>query len=186
MRIVRLTPDRVRVFLSECDLSEMQIDIEGLTPDAPGLDVFLRDILEEVKRETGFSLGDGRVLAEATPEENGIVIDLSHIPEEKRSTRDVTRIVKKESVVFEFSGFEALSELLKHISAHNLLNMRLYSLKGNFYMAVPKRRVPALMYEYSLKNNKSSVAEIKLSEHGRFIAGGYRLMYMGAMLKKIN
>ena len=93
---------------------------------------------------------------------------------------------KKESMVFEFSSFDTLSELLKHISAHNLLNMRLYSLKGNFYMAVPKRRVPALMYEYSLKSNKSSVAEIKLSEHGRFIAGGYRLMHMGAMLKKIN
>ena len=186
MKIVRLTPDRVRVFLSECDLSEMQIDIGGLTPDSPRLDVFLRNILEEVKRETGFSLGDGRVLAEATPEENGIVLDLSHIPEGKRTARDVTKPAKKESMVFEFSSFDTLSELLKHISAHNLLNMRLYSLKGNFYMAVPKRRVPALMYEYSLKSNKSSVAEIKLSEHGRFIAGGYRLMHMGAMLKKIN
>ena len=186
MKIVRLTPDRVRVFLSEYDLSEMQIDIDGLTPDSPRLDVFLRDILEEVKRETGFSLGDGRVLAEAMPEENGIVLDLSHIPEGKKPTVDSVKVPKKESIVFEFASFDALAELLKHISAQSLLNMRLYFSKEKFYMAVPKRRVPALMYEYSLKSSRSSVAECKLSEYGRFIAGGYRLMSIRTMLKKIN
>ena len=186
MKIVKLASDRVRVFISESDLYKMHIDISGLTPDSPELNAFLGEILAEVKKETGFSLTDGRVLAEATPEEKGIILDFSHIPEEKRQTQELVKSVKKESVVFEFLGFEALAEMLKNVSGQCLLNMRLYSAKDKFYLAVPKRRVPAIMYEYSLKNSKSHIAESKLLEHGRFVAGGYRLMSIRAMLKKIN
>lgn len=186
MKIVKLASDRVRVFISESDLFKMHIDISGLTPNSPELNAFLGEILAEVKKETGFSLTDGRVLAEATPEEKGIILDFSHIPEGQRQTQEIVKPIKKESVVFEFLGFETLVEMLKNVSGQSLLNMRLYSSKGKFYLAVPKRRVPAIIYEYSLKNSKSNIAESKLMEYGRFIAGGYRLMSMKAMLKKIN
>ncbi len=183
MKIVRLTPDRVRVFLTVADLLNMKIDSGDLTPDSPQLSLFLYEILEAVKEETGFSLADGQVVAEATPKEDGIVLELSHISgREQKSVRNI----KRDSVIFEITGFDALSSLLKNIQTAHLLNMRLYFCDENYYVAVPKRRVPAIMYEYALKSRKSAVAESKIAEYGRLIAGGYRLMCMASALKKIN
>jgi len=185
MKIVRLTAHRVRVFISEGDLLDMHMDLEHLTPDSPELNVFLGEILKEVREETGFSVSDGKVLAEATPDRKGIILDFCHIPE-KEKEQDSSRAHKRESIVFELSGFEPLAEMLKNISGHQVLGMRLYSMGEKFYVSVPKKRAPAIMYEYSLKNSKSPVAESKLSEYGRLVAGGYGLMQIGAMLKKIN
>lgn len=180
MKIVKLTSDRVRVFLSPGDLLDMKIDSGTLTPDSPQLSLFLYEILEAVKVETGFSLADGQVVAEATPRADGIVLELSH-------TRDAAqKAVKRDSVIFELSDFEALSSMLKNIQSAHLLNMRLYFCDGNYYIATPKRRIPAIIHEYALKSSKSGVAESKIAEHGRLIAGGYRLICMASALKKIN
>lgn len=181
MKIVKLTGDKVRVFLTACDLLDMKIDSKTLKPDSPGLSLFLYEILEAVKQETGFSLEDGQVVAEATPKEDGIVLELSHTED-----REKGKPLKKDSVVFEIAGFEALSNFLKNIQTIYLLNMRLYLCDGNYYVAVPKRRVPAIIYEYALKCRKSAVAESKIAEYGRLVAGGYRLMCMATALKKIN
>lgn len=183
MKIVRLAPDRVRVFLTGGDLLNMHIDSGTLSPDSPRLSLFLYEILEAVKEETGFSLQDGQVVAEAIPKEDGIILELSHLAGREQKP---VKNVKKDSIIFEITGFDELSELLKNIQTVHLLNMRLYFAGGNYYVAVPKRRVPAILCEYSLKSQKSAVAEYKIAEYGRLIAGGYRLMCMAAALKKIN
>lgn len=183
MKIVKLAQDRVRVFLTLADLLNMKMDTETLTPDSPQLSLFLYEILEAVKAETGFSLADGQVVAEATPKEDGIILELSHL--EGREQK-VVKPIKKDSMIFEITGFEALSSLLKNIQTAYLLNMRLYFCDGNYYMATPKRRVPAIIYEYALKCRKSAIAESKIAEYGTLVAGGYRLMCMASALKKIN
>jgi len=184
MKIVKLEPDRVRVFISEGDLSDMKIDIDAITPDSPVLSVFLCHILEAVKEETGFSASDGQIIAEATPKPGGIILDLSHSKKEKACNE--AKCMKKDSIMFEITDFDCLSEMLKNIPPTYLLGMRLYTYGNNFYVAVPKRRIPALIYEYSLKNRKSTVAESKIAEYGQLVAGGYRLISMASMLKKIN
>ena len=181
MKIVKLAGDRVRVFLTMADLIDMKIDSSKISPDSPSLSLFLYEILEAVKEETGFSLNGGQVVAEATPKEDGFVLELSRLEDKEKA-----KPVKKDSIVFEISGFDALSGFLKNIQVACLLNMRLYFCDGNYYMAVPKKRVPAIIYEYALKSRKSAVAESKIAEYGRFIAGGYRLMCMASALKKIN
>lgn len=183
MKIVKLTPDRVRVFLTSGDLLDMKIDAGTLAPDSPRLSLFLYDILEAVKEETGFSLAGGQVVAEAIPKADGIILELSHSTGKEPKT---AKNIKKDSVIFEIKGFEPLSEMLKNIHTAHLINMRLYFCDGNYYVAVPKRRVPAILWEYSLKNRREAVAEAKIAEYGQLIAGGYRLMCMAANLKKIN
>ncbi len=182
MKIVKLAHDRVRVFLTVGDLLEMKIDSGTLTPESPQLSLFLYEILEAVKEETGFSLQDGQVVAEATPKDDGIILELSHLEGKEQRVKPI----KKDSIIFEITGFEALSSMLKNIQAAYLLNMRLYFCDGNYYVAVPKKRVPAIIYEYALKSQKSAIAESKIAEYGRLIAGGYRLMCMASALKKIN
>ena len=93
---------------------------------------------------------------------------------------------KNESAVFEFLSFDNLMGLIKNISPVYLVPMRLYSYSDKFYLAVPKRHIPILIYEYSFKNKKSPVAESVLSEYGKLLAGGYKLMKMATGLKKLN
>lgn len=182
MKIVKLTRDRVRVFLTVGDLLEMKVDSGKLTPDSPQLSLFLYEILEAVKEETGFSMQDGQVIAEATPKDDGIILELSHLEDREQRVKPI----KKDSIMFEITGFEELEALLKNIQTAHLLNMRLYFCDGNYYVAVPKKRVPAIMHEYALKSQKSAMAESKIAEYGRLIAGGYRLICMASALKKIN
>lgn len=182
MKIVRLEPDRVRVFLSELDLFSMNIDIDSITPDSPKLSLFLYEVLDAVKAQTGFSLEDGQVIAEATPKPDGIVLELFRAKKEA----DTAKVVKRDCVIFEIEDFESLSLMLKNVASAFLLNMRLYLLDGVFFVAVPRRRIPPIIYECSIKNRKVRTFEAYLSEYGKLIAGGYRLMCMAAALKKIN
>ena len=73
---------------------------------------------ETVKEETGFTLGDGKVVAEATPDAGGIILELIELKREQK--------IKRDSTIFEFTGFDALSQMLRHIGAQYLFYMRLY------------------------------------------------------------
>ena len=182
MKIVKVEPDRVRVFLTEVDLFSMNIDIESITPDSPKLSAFLCDVLAAVKAQTGFSLEGGQVVAEATPSPHGIILELFKAKKEA----DVVKAVKRDSVVFEIADFDSLSLMLKNMPAAYLFNMRLYILDDAFYVAVPKKRIPPIILEYSIKNRKIRTFEAYLGEYGRLVAGGYRLICMAAALKKMN
>lgn len=178
MKIIRLAADKVKVILSGSDLLGMNIDAKALSPSSPELDLFLCQVLEAVREETGFSASSGQVIAEAALKESGLVLTLS----QKRPALPA----KIEYVMFELSGFDSLCGMLQNVSPLYLASMRLYQKDGAFYLAVPRRRIPAIIYEFSLKNRRSALSESIIREHGTFLAGGYRLLCMAKALKKIN
>lgn len=183
MKIVKLESDRIKVILSESDLESMHINPQTLSPSSPELTLFLCEVMTAVKKETGFSLEQGQALVEATKSDDGIVLIISRTSEEGIRIQPAK---KNDCAVFEFLSFDNLTGLIKNISPAYLVPMRLYSYSGKFYLAVPKRRIPILIYEYSFKNRKSPVAESVLLEYGQLLAGGYRLMKMASGLKKLN
>ncbi len=182
MKIIKLEQDRVKVILSEDDLAAMNIDASAITPDSAKLSLFMCEVMEAVKAQTGFSAEKGQVIVDATSSDGGMVLILSK--------RAGVRLIgahhrKNEYVMFEFSDFDALSGLLVNIDTDYAVSMRLYKYKNRFYMAVPRRRIPILIYEYSLKNRRSPVAESVVSEYGRLLAGGYKLADIVSDLKKM-
>lgn len=186
MKIIRLEQDKIKVILSESDLMDMNIDIESLAPNSPELSVFLRTVIDEVKRETGFSMENGQVTVEATTYCGGIVLMLSKARlKEKSKIKGVRVSGKKESTIFEFFDFDDLSGMLLNTEKRYILAMRLYSYKNRFYLAIPKNSVPFLVYEFSLSSKKSAVSESVLAEYGTFLADGNRLFCMVKGLKKI-
>ena len=186
MKIVRLEQDRIKVILSESDLIDMNIDIESLAPNSPELSGFLRTVMEEVRRETGFSLENGQVTVEATTYCGGIVLMLSKARvRDKSKIKSVKLAGKRESIVFEFCDFDDLAGMLVNTEVRYILSMRLYKYKDSFYVAIPKNTVPFLVYEFSLSNKKSAVLESVLSEYGSFLADGKKLSHMTRCLKKI-
>ncbi len=184
MKIVKLEQGRIKVVLYENDLKNMKIDLSSLSPGSPELGRFLCEVMDAVKVQTGFSAEDGQMLVEATQVDGGIVLMLSRSNAEK--SRIIPSLKKGDTVVFEFLSFDNLLGMLKNVSPLYLLNMKLYTYHSKFYLAVPRRRIPILIYEYSFKNRKSPIAESILAEYGNLLAGGYRLMGMAAGLKKLN
>ncbi len=188
MKIIRIEQDRIKVVLSEDDLTDMNIDIANLTPDSPELSLFLCEIMEAVKAETGFSLESGQVIVEASAADDGIILMLSHARRiaDRGRIRGVRAVRRKQTVIFEFGEFDDITALLVNIDRSYILKMRLYVCRDNFYLAVPRRGIPVLIYEYSMHNRRASVAESILCEHGRLIAEGENLCKIADALKKIK
>ncbi len=188
MKIVRLEQDKIKVVLSDADLENMNIDASSLSPTSPELSLFLCEVMDAVKAQTGFSAEQGQVVVEAAQEPGGIVLLLSKHPNtsDKCKNRSIRTARKNDCAVFEFLSFENLIGMLRNVSPLYLLNMRLYSYNDKFYLSVPRRRIPILIYEYSFKNRKSAVAESILAEYGSLLAGGYKLMCISTGLKKLN
>lgn len=179
MKIIRLDSDRVKVLLTANDLLDMNIDKETLSPTSSKLGTFLYDILTVVRAETGFGTEGGQVVAEATPVSGGLELVLSCPKSDAESPRAF-------SVAFEFLDRESLLGAIGSIPPSYLVSMRLYTYGGKFYLSVPRRRVPAVIYEFSFKNSKSSLAESFLCEHATLVADGYRLLCMYFGIKKMN
>lgn len=179
MKIIRLDSDRVKVLLSSNDLLDMNIDAESLSPSSSELGTFLYDILTVVRAETGFGTEGGQVVAEATPVSGGLELMLSH----PRPAQGISRV---SGVVFEFLDRESLLGAIGNIPPSYLVSMRLYAYGGRFYLSAPRRRVPAVIYEFSFKSYKSSLAESFLCEHANLVADGYRLLCMYFGIKKMN
>ena len=177
MKITKLSTDKIRVFLSEEDLLDMNMDAKELTPAHPRLGTFLYDVLAAVRRETGFSMEDGQVIAEAIATDAGIELLLSHPKPACQAGR---------GVIFEFADGESLLGAISAVSPVQLASMRLYRYCGKFFLSVSRRRIPAVLYEFSFRNYKSPVAESFLSEHATLVADAYRLLSIFFGIKKMK
>lgn len=188
MKIIRIEQDRIKVILSKDDLTDMNIDIASLTPDSPELSLFLCEIMDAVKAETGFSVESGQVIVEAAASGDGIILLLSRTGQrpDRARIRGVRAVRKNETVIFEFSDFDDIAGLLANIDGVYVSKMRLYICFSRFYLAVPRNSIPVLIYEYSMHNRRTSVAESILREHGQFIAEGTKLCKIADILKKIK
>ncbi len=186
MKIVKLEKDKIKVILSESDLENMNINMHSLSPESPELSPFLCEVMDAVKAKTGFSPNDGQVIVEATLSDDGIILMLSKPNDEKTEIKPSSFPRRSECAVFEFLTPDHLLEMIRNVPPVYLLAMRLYSYNDKFYLSIPKRRIPILIYEYSFKSRISPIAESILAEYGKLLAGGYRLLCINTSIKKIN
>ncbi len=182
MKIIKLESKKIEVLVSEEELIGMDITPSALLPPSPQLSRFLGHVLDKIESETGFGAFEEQVVIEAEVKNSGIVLTLSGLS--KKSPYKISK--KIYSVLFEFPEFDDLSALLQNIPTAHLFGMRLYAYSDRFFLAVPRRNIPVIIYEYSLKKRKSSISESIIAEHGKKLADGYGLACMAAELKKIN
>ena len=182
MKIVRMEQDKIKVILSENDLIDMNINVEKLTPNSPELSVVLKNIIDTVRLETGFSAENGQVMVEASTYENGIVLTLSK-KNDKSRIKSVKISKKKGRAVFEFESFDELLQMLLNVEKRYISAMKLYRCFDKFYITLPKNNIPFVIYEFSLRNRKSSIAESKLFEYGKLLAEGKKIDGMISYLK---
>ena len=80
MKIKKLSQDLIAVFLSDQDIIEYDIDINGKIPPSDELHKFLFEIMEAVREETGFDpYHGGQVVVEASPTDTGLNLLISKV-----------------------------------------------------------------------------------------------------------
>ncbi len=188
MKIVRLEQDRIKVILSENDLDIMHMDLADIRPDSPELSNFLKVIIDVVKKETGFSITNGQVLVEASRFDGGLILlfSKSRRGTQRSRVRGLKMTKKDERTAFEFLGYEELIGLLINVDSEDIINMKLYKYLDSFYITILKNYIPPIIFEYSLKSQKSVIADSVLSEYGILLADGEQLSSLVSGLKKIN
>lgn len=190
MRIERVEGNRkIRVMLSQDDLNEMNINIHTLTPDSPELHSFLFRVMEFIKRETGFNAQHGQVMVEASPESGGITLTVTKIgtARERRRIDPKTVRVKKKTAsakLYRFPDFNALEEYLRGAESTVLGEMCLYSYNGAYFMAA--KSADRRLSEFADRIPLVGTSELFLSEHGKLIACGEKLINMADGVKNLK
>lgn len=190
MKIEKIEVNRIKVTLSAPDLLDMNINIKSLTPGSPKLHGFLYDIMERVRKETGFNPYNGQVVVEATPEGDGVVLTVTKLNDEKncRQRPKKVRVIQPQNVkklTYKFESFEHVCELFLHSEPENFSEGGLYEYMNIFYMVLPKNAVPALA-EFGTAKNMYALSESFLAEHGKLHAKGEKLVNMAYGVKRMG
>ena len=111
LKIEKIEINKIKVTLSALDLIDMNISVKSLTPDSPVLHGFLHDVMEMVKAETGFNPYSGQVMVEATPSDDGIVLMVTKLSEEKKKKPKNVRVAGYRKITYRFRHFENICRL---------------------------------------------------------------------------
>ncbi|MBS7299152.1 MAG: adaptor protein MecA [Eubacteriales bacterium] len=180
---------KVRVLLTQNDLSEMNISLRTLTSDSPELSDFLYKIMDYINHETGFNAKSGQIVIEASPADGGVILTVTKITPTKKRVNPKIKSVKvknKEASVkiYQFATFENLSEYLSIANSDMFSNTKLYSYNSSFYLIMTN--TDSKILEFADKLSPFGVDEVFFNEHGNLIAESEVLANMASELKKLK
>ena len=184
LKIEKIEMNKIKVTLSALDLIDMNISVKSLTPDSP----VLHGLMEMVKAETGFNPYSGQVMVEATPSDDGIILMVTKISEEKKKKPKNIRVAGHRSaskITYRFRHFENICRLFEISEPKKFENASLYEYMDNFYIVIPKDRV-AGMSEFGDARGNVTLSESFLDEHGKLHAKGKKLVSMAEGVKGLT
>lgn len=186
MKIEKLEMNKIKVTLSAMDLVDMNVNVRMLTPNSPHLHDFLHEVMEKVRMQTGFNPYNGQVVVEATPKEDGIILTVTKLAEEKRRQPKKIRVsAVKNRYTYRFSSFENLCELFRNKDSADFSKCALYEYMDKFYMVIPKGAISGIS-EFSEQYSGTLLNEYFLREHGKCHAECERLVSMAEGVKNME
>ncbi len=178
VKIEKLEMNKIKVTLSAMDLVDMNVNVRMLTPNSPHLHDFLHEVMEKVRAETGFNPYNGQVVVEATPKEDGIILTVTKLGEEKKKRPKKIKVsTVKGRYTYRFSSFENLCELFRNKDSEVFSKSALYEYMDKFYMVIPKGAISGIS-EFAEKYSGILLNEYFLKEHGKCHAECERLVSM--------
>jgi len=183
VRIERISPDKVRFFLTPDDLTERQLDREDLWKDLPKVHELFHDMLEQAYYEVGFEARGPVAVEIFTLPAHGMVVVISRTAEDEAALEEdgdeslqmEVLLAERQDVVVAFRDIEhviAAAHMLAEIFPHG---GRLYAYRKAYVLFFPEAlieeegkstQVLALLTEYG---EAVSVSEAVLEEYGKKI-----------------
>ena len=191
MRIEKISPNKIRIFITKEDLREWNIDFNSVTGNTPAAQDMFWAFMEQAEREVDFFVDDSQLIVEAMSDcTNGLFMLVTKVtdPEKHAKTerRDQIRnkkyrIRRKEkspnitNFIYKFSDFDDLVDATKQISPKFLGKSKLYKFGPDFYLHItlnadePVIAIDATMIEYGRRILYHAISDGFLSEHGKLL-----------------
>lgn len=215
MRIKKISGEKIVVHLTESDLAYFDLDFEKKIPQTADLHKFLYEVMELVKKETGFDpYNGGQVVVEASPSENGVSLVISKIADKKRKiTRSEfarasgVRVKKKsntsyndfkgiadrymsiDKTVFIFDCFDDLEGAVLVSDSNAFSELSLYKC-GTKYALVSQKSIDKtffnLLSEYAVDIVVNEVTAADITEGWQLIAENESLFDMAKEIHNMN
>lgn len=189
MKIEKFGENKLKVTLTQNDMTSYDIGEDAIRPDSPTLLKFIGTLLDRAREETGFCADSGGVTVEASKQNSNFVFLITSISCEKKENGNPKKpggrkfhVVKKGVLVkkpemntYKFDSLENFANFLK--SAGNFPPVgTLYKNNDAYYLTISKSTDDALslgyiLSEFSVKID-SKLISMYLGEHCRRIASG--------------
>ena len=166
---------RLLIILSPEDMEDYQLTFDSLDWQNGHSRSVIKEFLRMACRQKGFCPGDSRLLIEAVPDEEGCVLLVTMLPEEK-AKRKVLAAVDRVYRQFYHPQKAACSS-------------RLYLLNRAYYLIMyGGKRLPCpveiLLTEYGSYVGKGQQAAAQVLEHGKLLAGEDAVTTVGLQLAR--
>ena len=189
VRIEKLELNKVKVIVYPVDLNDMNINIKTLRPDSPQLHTFLFEVMERVKKETGFNPYSGQIVVEALPMEDCVELTVTKISEKKprdamkskpKRVRAVLKNKEDTNTLYTFESFDNLCKALMCLNESVLNSASYYRIENNHLLNLKNVTLEThtVLREFMSDFDNSKLNENFLREHGELIAENDRLITM--------
>ncbi len=202
MKIEVLDNKKVKVTLTVEDLIYYNLKPEKLSAQSPKLQKFLFNIMDNVRRETGFNPYMGAVAVEAVQSGEGIVLYISGLNVGDSQAKNVTingetkriKVFCRKNVSpqnsYMFDDFSDVCSVLINLSNDSLEVSRIYKYEKSWYFLLGAcdgfERAHCMLTEYCTGYGGMLLSETFLKEHGEIIAEGSTLVSMAEGIRKLN
>ena len=187
--------NKIKITVFPIDLNDMNISIKSLKPDSPQLHSFLFNIMEKIKKETGFNPYSGRIVVEASPIGDCVELIVTKLSEQKieekpnKSVKKVRAVIKKpkqKNIVYSFENFDDFCGCLA-VVWNSLSKMAAYYVIGSRHiLSVPESNSKQhIIQEFATGADRRKLSKSFLDEHATLVASGEELLNMAKGINEL-
>ena len=189
---------RLLIILSPEDMEDYELTFDSLDWHDSHSRSVIKGFLQMACRQKGFCPGNSRLLIEAVPDEEGCVLLVTMLPEEK-TKRKTYRIKENHPVMTPFLfRFDQAENLLAAVdrayrqfyrAKNAACSSSLYLWNDRYYLIVyGGKKLPCpveiLLTEYGCYLGKGRQAAAQVLEYGKLLAGGDAVSLLGLSLAR--
>ena len=140
MKFVRLSPNRIKIFVAEDELELWGLSVQHIIENKPEAQEIFWYIIKKAESETGFVAGESRLMVEALPQRGaGILLFMTKLEEEVEThlfgerDREPMRVEER---IFSFPSFDRMCEALRELPP--VKKSRLYEWQGEYVLVLER------------------------------------------------
>jgi len=191
VRIEKISPNKIRIFISREDLQAWNIDFNSVTGNTPAAQDMFWAFMEQAEREVNFVVDDSQLIVEAMSDcANGLFMLVTKVTgnEKRIKTERREKIRNKEyrirrkekspnvaNFIYKFNNFDELVDATKQVASKFLGKSKLYKFSEDFYLHItlgtnePIIAIDTTMVEYGRRILYHAISDGFLSEHGKLL-----------------
>lgn len=185
MTIEQIDKGRVLILLCNSDMKDFSLDYDTMGFRDPHSKKILVRLLTLACLKTGISAKGKKMLVEALPQENGCIILLTLVSENKRKVYRIKR--KNYSLCFVFGDLENLIKLCIALKDRCITENRIYYCNSKYYLifeSILSPKYKRLVCEYADKGEAERVHWARVKENGKLIADNNAIATLGKYFGK--